>query len=66
MVAELARLPGVGPRTAQRLAFHLMKATPDRTQALADALVEMKEKLRACRECFSFAEDELCPICSDL
>jgi len=43
-----------------------MKASPERTQALADALVEMKERLRACRECFSFAEEDLCPICSDL
>jgi recombination protein RecR len=42
-----------------------MKAPSERTQALADALVELKERLRPCAECFSFAEDELCPICSD-
>ena len=65
MVSELARLPGVGPRTAQRLAFHLMKAPDARTTDLAAALVEMSERLRPCSRCFSFAEDELCPICAD-
>jgi len=65
LVAELSRLPGIGPRSAQRLAFHLMKAPPERGRALADALVQMGERLRPCRVCFSFAEDELCPICAD-
>lgn len=65
LVAELARLPGIGPRSAQRLAFHLMKVPKDRPQALASAIGDMVEKLRPCRECFSFAEDELCPICAD-
>lgn len=65
LVAELARLPGIGPRSAQRLAFHLMKVPKDRPQALASAIGEMVEKLRPCRECFSFAEDDLCPICAD-
>ena len=65
LVAEFARLPGLGPRSAQRLAFHVMKAPPERAHALAEALVEVKEKLRPCAECFGFAEEELCPICSD-
>ncbi len=65
LVAELARLPGLGPRSAQRLAFHVMKAPPERAHALAEALVEVKEKLRPCSECFGFAERELCPICAD-
>lgn len=65
LVAELSRLPGIGPRSAQRLAFHLMKAPPERGRALADALVQMGERLRPCAECFSFAEDELCPVCAD-
>jgi len=65
LVAEFARLPGLGPRSAQRLAFHVMKAPPERAHALAEALVEVKEKLRPCAECFGFAEGELCPICSD-
>lgn len=65
LVSELARLPGIGPRSAQRLAFHLMKVPKDRPQALASAIGDMVEKLRPCRVCFSFAEEDLCPICSD-
>jgi recombination protein RecR len=65
LVTELARLPGIGPRSAQRLAFHLMKVPKDRPEALASAIGDMVEKLRPCRECFSFAEDDLCPICAD-
>jgi recombination protein RecR len=65
LVTELARLPGIGPRSAQRLAFHLMKAPPERARALAEAMAEMTERLRPCAICFSFAEAELCPICAD-
>jgi recombination protein RecR len=65
LVAELARLPGIGPRSAQRLAFHLMKAPPERASALSAAITEMSERLRPCSVCFSFAEAELCPICAD-
>ncbi len=65
LVSELSRLPGIGPRSAQRLAFHMMKAPPERARGLAEALVEMTERLRPCAVCFSFAEDELCPICAD-
>ncbi|MGD9573113.1 MAG: recombination mediator RecR [Thermoleophilia bacterium] len=65
LVAELARLPGIGPRSAQRLAFHMMKAPPERSRALAEAIAEMTERLRPCSVCFSFAEAELCPVCAD-
>ncbi|HMM49906.1 MAG TPA: recombination mediator RecR [Miltoncostaeaceae bacterium] len=65
VINELARLPGIGPRSAQRLAFHLMKAPRERTRALADALTQMADRLRLCSVCFSFAEDDLCPICAD-
>ncbi len=65
LVAELAKLPGLGPRSAQRLAFHVMKAPSERAHALAEALVEVKDKLRPCAECFGYAEEELCPICAD-
>jgi recombination protein RecR len=65
LVAELARLPGIGPRSAQRLAFHLMKAPPERARGLSAAIAEMSERLRPCSVCFSFAEEELCPICAD-
>jgi recombination protein RecR len=65
LVAELSRLPGIGPRSAQRLAFHLMKAPEDRPRALAEALTDVADRLRPCTQCFSFAEDELCPVCAD-
>jgi recombination protein RecR len=65
LVAELARLPGIGPRSAQRLAFHMMKAPPERARGLAEAIADMTERLRPCAVCFSFAEAELCPICAD-
>lgn len=64
-MAELARLPGLGPRSAQRLAFHVMKAPAERAHALADALVEVRDRLRPCAQCFGFAEEELCPVCAD-
>ena len=64
-MAELARLPGIGPRSAQRLAFHMMKAPPERSRGLAEAIVDMTERLRPCSVCFGFAEAELCPICAD-
>jgi recombination protein RecR len=65
LVAELARLPGIGPRSAQRLAFHLMKQPRERGLALSEAIADVKERLRPCTVCFSFAEEELCPICAD-
>ena len=65
LVAELARLPGLGPRSAERLAFHVMKAPPERAHALAEALVEVKERLRPCAECHGYAEEERCTICLD-
>ena len=65
LLTELARLPGIGPRSAQRLAFHMMKAPPERARGLAEAIADMTERLRPCAVCFSFAEAELCPICAD-
>ncbi|MCB0873168.1 MAG: recombination protein RecR [Actinobacteria bacterium] len=65
LIGELSRLPGIGPRSAQRLAFHLLKGPRERPVALADALVQMAEKLRPCSRCHGFAEAELCPICAD-
>lgn len=65
LVAELARLPGIGPRTAQRLAFHLLKSPPERPTALAEAIAAVVERVQPCTECFSFAEGDLCPVCAD-
>src|SRR5687767_3978990 len=65
LVTELARLPGVGNRTAQRLAFHLLKASNDEATALADAIREVKEKIGLCEVCFNLADQPRCQICQD-
>lgn len=65
LVAELSRLPGIGPRSAQRLAFHLLRSPSERPASLAAALSVVSERVGLCGECFSFAEDGECPICTD-
>src|SRR5881397_2171249 len=65
LVAQLTRLPGIGTRTAQRLAFHLLSTPRDDALALARAIQEVKERVRFCRECGNLTEDELCAICVD-
>ena len=65
LVAQLSRLPGVGQRTAQRLAFHLLSAPKQEALALATAIEEVKERVRFCSECGNLTEEELCSICSD-
>ena len=65
LVTELGKLPGVGARTAQRLAFHILRAEPEDAVALADAIREVKEKIGFCEICFNLAEGPRCTICSD-
>jgi recombination protein RecR len=65
LVAQLTRLPGVGQRTAQRLAFHLLRAPKDEALALAAAIEEVKERVRFCTECGNLTEEEVCAICLD-
>ncbi len=65
LVTELSRLPGVGGRTAQRLAFHILRAKPEDAFALADAIREVKEKIGLCEVCFNLAEGPRCTICQD-
>jgi recombination protein RecR len=65
LVAQLTRLPGVGQRTAQRLAFHLLSTTKQDALALAAAIEEVKERVRFCRECGNLTEADLCQICLD-
>jgi recombination protein RecR len=65
LVAQLTRLPGVGSRTAQRLAFHILQRPSEEALALAHALTDVKERVRFCRECGNLTEEELCTICSD-
>jgi recombination protein RecR len=63
LVAELSRLPGVGPKTAQRLAFHVLRVDRERADALARAIVDVKARLGYCERCFNIAEGRLCWIC---
>jgi recombination protein RecR len=65
LVAQLTRLPGVGTRTAHRLAFHLLRVPKDEAQALAAAIGDVKERVRFCAECGNLTEEERCEICRD-
>ncbi len=65
LITELGKLPGIGNRTAQRLAFHLLRASPQDAAALADAIREVKERIGLCEVCFNLAEGPRCRICED-
>lgn len=65
LIAELSRLPGIGQRTAQRLAFHILRAEDDEALALAESIREVKEKVGLCEVCFNLAEGDRCRICED-
>ena len=65
VIAELQKLPGVGRKTAQRLAFHLLRVPPSEVASLAEAIGSLREKIRECSVCFNLADAELCPICAD-
>ena len=65
LVDELGRLPGIGPKSAQRIAFYLLKAAPEDAKRLARVIVEAKERVSWCRRCFNFAEGDLCVYCRD-
>jgi len=65
LIGELAKLPGIGQRTAQRLAFHILRASDEDAVALADAIREVKEKVGLCEVCFNLAEGPRCKICED-
>ncbi|HJQ07706.1 MAG TPA: recombination mediator RecR [Nocardioides sp.] len=65
LIDELGRLPGVGPKGAQRIAFHLLQADPADVRRLAEVLIEVKEKVKFCSICFNVAEDDQCRICRD-
>jgi recombination protein RecR len=65
LIDELGRLPGIGPKSAQRIAFHLLKVPADDVARLAHAITEAKARVRFCERCFNVADDVLCPICND-
>ena len=65
LIQELARLPGIGEKTALRLAFHILRADREYAQALADALLAAKDETRLCSVCFALTESDPCPLCQD-
>src|SRR5688572_20770067 len=65
LIEELHRLPGIGPKSAQRLAYHLLRATRSEAQALADAIVEVKDKITLCTVCQNTTDIDPCLVCAD-
>jgi len=65
LIDHLGRLPGVGRKSAERLAYHILRVSQGEALALADAIRNVRENVRYCKECFNFAESDLCSICSD-
>ncbi len=65
LIDELSRLPGIGPKSAQRLAFYLVKAPPEESKRLSEAITQAKERISFCKECGNVAEGDLCRICRD-
>lgn len=65
LIQELSALPGIGAKSAQRLAFHILNMPEDAVEGLAAAIVDAKKNVRYCKECFTLTDEELCPICKD-
>ena len=65
LIEELSKLPGVGSKSAQRLAFHIINRPIEEVQGRADAIVQAKEKVRYCKECYTLTDQEICPICAN-
>ena len=65
LITELSKLPSIGPKSAQRIAFHVVRSRPDDARSLAEALREVKERIRPCKRCFNLTEAEECDICTD-
>ena len=64
LIEELSRLPGIGAKSAQRLAFHVVNMPEDKVKHLTDAILNAKQGVRYCKECFTLTDSELCPICA--
>ncbi|HOK94614.1 MAG TPA: recombination mediator RecR [Anaerohalosphaeraceae bacterium] len=65
LVEQFAKLPGIGPKTAERLAFHILKSSTDEAMALSQAISNVKSRIQQCQICYNLAESEICGICSD-
>lgn len=65
VIDELSRLPGIGPKSAQRLAFYLLRRNPADVRALGEAIASLPDNVRRCAECFNYTEADLCPVCAE-
>lgn len=65
LIGELEKLPGIGPKSAQRLAFHILRSPREDARMLAEAIMEVKESIKLCPQCFNFTDADLCEVCSD-
>ena len=65
LIEEFSRLPGIGPKTASRLTFHFLRVSAERARGLAEALIELKERITFCQQCYNIAESSTCAICAD-
>src|SRR5437879_616685 len=65
LLGELEKLPGIGPKSAQRMAFYLLRVPKEEARRLAEAIVEVKDTIRFCSECYNFTDQELCEVCRD-
>ena len=65
LIEELAALPGIGSKSAQRLAFHLINMPQDRIRRLTDSILEAKENVRHCKECYTLTDSDICPVCTN-
>ena len=65
LIAELSNLPGVGSKSAQRLAFHIINMSKDQVGKLANAMIDARENIKYCRECFTLTDNEVCPVCAN-
>ena len=64
LVSELAALPGIGDKSAQRLAFHMINMPPEKVKRLADTMMEARSRVKYCKECFTLTDSDMCPVCS--
>jgi recombination protein RecR len=65
LVSEFEKLPGIGPKSAQRLAFHILRITEDEARSLAEAVLDVKQSIRLCPVCYNFTDQERCEVCTD-
>src|SRR6187200_677277 len=66
LIDEMSKLPGIGPKTASRLAFHLLRTSREEALALAEAIIEVKDRIRLCSVCYNITEEDPCAVCRDV